>query len=88
MQINWYPGHMAKAKREMERMIKVSDVAVEIVDARAPLSTRNPDLDKMLGAKPRSNIFLIGAGTPSLFAPKNREDGKNCSMLSSGRRSP
>ena len=38
MQINWYPGHMAKAKREMERMIKLSDVAVEIVDARAPLS--------------------------------------------------
>ena len=34
MQINWYPGHMAKAKREMERMIKLSDVAVEIVDAR------------------------------------------------------
>ena len=57
MQINWYPGHMAKAKREMERMIKVSDVAVEIVDARAPLSTRNPDLDKMLGAKPRVIIL-------------------------------
>ena len=57
MQINWYPGHMAKAKREMERMIKVSDVAVEIVDARAPLSTRKPDLDKMLGAKPRVIIL-------------------------------
>ena len=57
MQINWYPGHMAKAKREMERMIKLSDVAVEIVDARAPLSTRNPDLDKMLGTKPRVIIL-------------------------------
>lgn len=57
MQINWYPGHMAKAKREMERMIKLSDVAVEIVDARAPISTRNPDLDKMLDTKPRVIIL-------------------------------
>ncbi len=57
MQINWYPGHMAKAKREMERMMKLSDVAVEIVDARAPMSTRNPDLDKMLGTKPRVIIL-------------------------------
>ncbi len=57
MQINWYPGHMAKAKREMEKMIKLSDVAVEIVDARAPMSTRNPDLDRLLGNKPRVIIL-------------------------------
>lgn len=57
MQINWYPGHMAKAKREMERMLSLSDVAVEVVDARAPLSTRNPDLDRLLGRKPRVMIL-------------------------------
>ena len=55
MQINWYPGHMAKAKREMERMIKLSDVAVEIVDARAPLSTRNPDTRQDAGDKAARN---------------------------------
>lgn len=45
MQIQWYPGHMAKARRMLEENLKLIDVVVELVDARAPLATRNPDFD-------------------------------------------
>lgn len=43
----WYPGHMAKAKRAMEANLKLVDLIIELVDARAPLSTRNPDIDTL-----------------------------------------
>lgn len=55
--INWYPGHMAKARRELSESLKLIDVAVEIADARAPLATRNPDLDVLLAGKAR--ILLL-----------------------------
>ena len=42
--INWYPGHMTKARRMMEENIKLVDLVIEIIDARAPLSSRNPDI--------------------------------------------
>ena len=45
--INWYPGHMTKAVRMMEENIKLVDMVIEIIDARAPLSSRNPDIDKL-----------------------------------------
>ena len=47
MNINWYPGHMTKARRMMEENIKLVDVVIELLDARAPLSTRNPDIDDL-----------------------------------------
>lgn len=47
MQIQWYPGHMTKARRMMEENIKLIDLVIEIIDARAPLSTRNPDIDTL-----------------------------------------
>ena len=50
---NWYPGHMAKAKRAMLEDIKLIDVIVELVDARAPFSTRNPDIEKLGYGKER-----------------------------------
>ena len=49
--INWYPGHMAKTKREIEEDIKLIDVVVEIIDSRIPISSRNPDIKKILGNK-------------------------------------
>ena len=55
--INWYPGHMAKAKREMEANIGLIDCAVELLDARAPLASRNPDLKQMLGNKPKITVL-------------------------------
>lgn len=53
MAINWYPGHMAKARREMSENLSGVDVAIEVIDARAPMATRNPDIDKLLQNKPR-----------------------------------
>ena len=51
--INWYPGHMAKAKRMLEENLKLIDVVIELVDARAPQSTRNPDFDRLFQGKAR-----------------------------------
>ena len=49
--INWYPGHMVKAKRQMQEDLKLIDVVVEILDARIPISSQNPDLKSMIGNK-------------------------------------
>ena len=51
--INWYPGHMAKARRELSESLRLIDVVVEIVDARAPLASRNPDFDDLFASKSR-----------------------------------
>lgn len=51
--INWYPGHMAKAKRMLEENLKLIDAVVELVDARVPISTRNPDFDRLFAGKAR-----------------------------------
>ncbi|MCM1308546.1 MAG: ribosome biogenesis GTPase YlqF [Butyrivibrio sp.] len=51
--INWYPGHMTKAKRMMLEDIKLIDLVIELADARIPMSSRNPDIDKMAAGKAR-----------------------------------
>lgn len=53
MNIQWYPGHMSKARRMMEENVKLVDVVIEIIDARVPFSSRNPDFVKIAGNKPR-----------------------------------
>ena len=53
MLIQWYPGHMAKARRQLTESLKLIDVVVEIVDARAPRATRNPDFDGLVKEKKR-----------------------------------
>ena len=50
-QIQWFPGHMSKALREIGERVKVVDIVIEVVDARAPISSRNPELDKLIGNK-------------------------------------
>lgn len=52
-QIQWFPGHMAKARREISEKIKLIDIVVELVDARAPLSSKNPMFDQICNNKPR-----------------------------------
>ncbi len=47
MNFQWYPGHMTKAKRQMQEDIKLVDLIIELVDARIPLSSRNPDIDEL-----------------------------------------
>lgn len=51
--INWYPGHMAKTRRLIDENLKLIDVVVEILDARVPISSRNPDFDTLFASKPR-----------------------------------
>lgn len=53
MNIQWYPGHMTKTRRQMEADLKQVDAVCEIVDARIPISSRNPDIDLLCGGKPR-----------------------------------
>ena len=53
MDINWYPGHMAKTKRQLSEQLSRVDVVVELCDARLPHSSRNPDLDKLISGKKR-----------------------------------
>jgi ribosome biogenesis GTPase A len=55
--IQWYPGHMAKAKRQMIEKIKLIDVVIELMDARIPLASRNPMIDEIVGNKPRVLIL-------------------------------
>ena len=53
----WYPGHMTKAKRMMQEDIKLIDLVIELVDARIPLSSRNPDIDEL--GKNKARIILL-----------------------------
>ncbi|MBI5974884.1 ribosome biogenesis GTPase YlqF [Staphylococcus canis] len=57
MVIQWYPGHMAKAKREVSEQLKKVDVVFELVDARIPFSSRNPMIDEVIQHKPRVVIL-------------------------------
>ena len=55
--INWFPGHMTKAKRKIAEQIKLVDAVAEIIDARIPVSSRNPDIAEIIGSKP--HIVLL-----------------------------
>ena len=57
MNIQWYPGHMTKAKRAMKEDLRLIDLIIELVDARAPLASRNPDLDEL--GKGKSRVILL-----------------------------
>ena len=85
--INWYPGHMTKARRMMEENIKLVDLVIEIIDARAPLSSRNPDIDTL--AKNKFRLVLMNK---SDMADKNdnekwkayfEEKGIKCVLINS-----
>lgn len=66
MQIQWYPGHMTKTRRLIEENIKLVDIVIELLDARAPYSTKNPDIDKLAKGKMR----LIVLNKSDLADPK------------------
>ncbi len=53
MELQWFPGHMAKTRRLLKENIKLVDVTLELVDARLPLSSRNPEIDAIVGNRPR-----------------------------------
>lgn len=67
MNIQWYPGHMTKTRRRMEEDLKMVDAVCEIIDARIPVSSRNPDIPDICGTKPRMVILnRIDMADPSM----------------------
>ncbi|MGN0271642.1 MAG: ribosome biogenesis GTPase YlqF [Lachnospiraceae bacterium] len=57
MQFQWYPGHMTKAKRQMQEDMKLIDLVIELVDARIPMSSRNPDIDEL--GRNKARLILL-----------------------------
>ena len=57
MNVQWYPGHMTKARRQMQEDLKLIDLVIELLDARAPLSSRNPDIDEL--GKNKARMILL-----------------------------
>jgi len=57
MEFQWYPGHMTKAKRQMQEDIKLIDLVIEVIDARCPISSRNPDINTL--AKDKLRLILL-----------------------------
>ena len=69
MNIQWFPGHMTKAQRMMEDQMKQVDAVCEILDARIPLASRNPDVDRLAGDKPRIVVLnRIDLADPAVTA--------------------
>ncbi len=79
MNYQWYPGHMTKAKRMMQENIKLIDLVIELVDARIPLSSRNPDIDTLAANKSRIVLLnksdLADAGCNKLWTEYFKEKG-------------
>lgn len=73
MNYQWYPGHMTKAKRMMEENIKLIDIVIEVLDARIPFSSRNPDIDTL--GKNKSRLILLNKS--DLADEKVNNYGKN-----------
>ena len=91
MNIQWYPGHMTKARRMMQDNIKLVDLVIELVDARVPLSSRNPDIDEMGKNKSRllllNNADLADERANELWSSYFREKGFQVVKLDSRNRS-
>ena len=73
MNFQWYPGHMTKAKRQMQEDIKLIDIVIELVDARIPLSSRNPDIDEL--GKNKYRLILLNKS--DLADPKRTDAWKD-----------
>ena len=79
MHIQWYPGHMTKTRRMMESHMKLVDMVIELMDARVPLSSKNPDIDRLAAGKPRLIILtksdIADANTTARWAEYFRRLG-------------
>ena len=79
MNIQWYPGHMTKTRRRLEEDLRLVDAVCEIVDARIPASSRNPDIDAICGDKPRmvilNRIDMADARMTDIWAANLRSRG-------------
>lgn len=75
--VQWYPGHMAKAKKEIEEKLKVVDIVFELIDARIPLSSRNPMINDILKNKPRLVILTKSDMADNNYTKKWQQYFKN-----------
>ena len=91
MNIQWYPGHMTKTRRQMAEYIKQVDAVCEVVDARIPQVSRNPDMDEIAAGKPRmmilNRIDLADPNMTAVWAKHFREQGMAVIQTDSRRRS-
>ena len=76
MDYQWYPGHMTKAKRQMQEDIKLIDLVIELVDARVPLSSRNPDIDDL--GKNKARLILLNSKNKSGIKEINNVVNEAC----------
>ena len=87
MDIQWFPGHMTKAIRQMEEDVKLVDLIIEVIDARIPVSSRNPELDKIGKNKARVIIMnkfdLADEAVSRQWAKYFEEQGAGCVLMDS-----
>ena len=83
MNIQWFPGHMTKTRRVMKESLKLVDIVCELLDARIPRASRNPDIDRLAGDKPRLIILnRIDLADPAITARwKRYYEAKGFSVL-------
>ena len=83
--INWFPGHMAKTKREIREKLDLIDIVYEVIDARMPISSKIVDVDELIKGKPRilvvTKMDLCDKKETDLILNKYREDGYNVVCL-------
>lgn len=91
MKIQWYPGHMTKARRAMSEAIKLVDIIIEMTDARAPEATRNPDIMELGGNKSRIIVLnkadLADENANNLWAAYYKSKGYECMFMDSRKKS-
>ena len=80
MNIQWYPGHMTKTRRQIEADLKHVDIVVEIIDARIPVSSRNPDIDAITAGKPRLVVLNRADQADPETGPGGRGSGRRAGL--------
>ena len=82
--IQWFPGHMARTRRIIKQSLPLVDIVIEVLDARIPLSSRNPEIKKLVGDKPIISVFnKISLADPDITARWRRafeEAGGGCAF--------
>ena len=85
--IQWFPGHMAKTQRVMKECLSEVDMVLELLDARIPYSSKNPEIDKLLGTKPRITVLtkssLANPEANAVWVKKYNSDGIKAVLIDS-----
>src|SRR5690606_3638069 len=87
MTIQWFPGHMTRAKRQIQEKLKLIDIVIELLDARVPMSSRNPMIDEILSGKPRLIILnkadLADSKMNEQWKQYFQHEGHSCAIIDS-----